>query len=104
MPNNFTDTLNVKNNRVDFDLTLIGFEEDNQFIFYSPALELYAYGDDQEDAKQSFGETVELYFDFVLSENTFERDWLKLGWRRDPYIKFKFVSPLYNARNIMSTT
>jgi predicted RNase H-like HicB family nuclease len=98
----FQDDIKKKNGGINVRLTLLGFEQDNLFVLYSPALDIYAYGDDQAEAKQAFDETIQLYLDHVREENSLDEDLRRLGWKKHTYFKKKFLPPKYDPRTIMS--
>lgn len=102
MAKRFIDSLKLKNDEVTINLTLIGYREDECFVVYSPALNLYGYGDTDKEAFNSFEETINLYIDCVISENTLEKDLKKLGWKKHTHFKKRFNPPKYDPREIMS--
>lgn len=102
MAKRFVDDLKFKNGEVSLNLTLIGYKDDDNFVLYSPALDLYAYGDNENEAFQAFDETINLYLDHVINENTLEKDLKKLGWKRHNFFKKRFNPPQYDPREIMS--
>ena len=61
-------------------LSLVEFEEDNVTIIYSPALNLSGYGYTQEEAKQSFTETLNEFFRYTNNKNTLDKVLKDLGW------------------------
>ena len=40
------------------------FQEDGSHIVYCPALDMSAYGDTDEEAKQAFAKSLSMYFDY----------------------------------------
>jgi|GEM_PF-2555203 len=96
------DSIKVRKNRVNLNLTLIGFKEREHSVLYSPALDMYAYGDNNDSAFQSFHETISLYIDHQFEENTLEKDLKRLGWQKSKHFKTKFSPPSYNPSDIMS--
>lgn len=103
MSKRFIDDLRFKNGQIKaLSLTLIGYKSEGGFALYSPALDLYAHGENEEEAFEAFDETIFLYLDCVLSENTLEKDLKKLGWKKHTYFKHRFKPPQYDPRQIMS--
>lgn len=102
MANRFTDSLKFKNGELSLNLTLLGYEEEGNFVLYSPALDLYAYGDNEKEALKAFDETIHLYVEYVLSENTLEKDLRERGWKKNLHFKSKFNPPKYDPRQLMS--
>ena len=102
MPNKFIDRIKFDKRKFSVNVTLIGYQEDDNFVFFSPALDLYAYGDNQDEAYNAFDETIHLYIDHVLSEHTLEKDLKRLGWKRHAHFNKRFLPPKYDPRDLMS--
>jgi hypothetical protein len=64
-------------------------------VAYCPALELSSYGDDQNDAKEAFGEAMKIFLSETDRKGTLERYLLKLGWQLQQKPK-----PMYNQPSI----
>ncbi len=106
MPSKFKDEIKIKNGRVAaFRLTILGYEDKDEdvFVLFTPALDLYAYGDDEKEAYKAMEETLMLYVDHVNEENTIEKDLHKLGWRHQKLLRKKFNPPSYDPMEIMSS-
>lgn len=102
MVKRFIDALKFKKGEITLNLTLIGYIDEDYFVIYSPALNLYGYGDNEKEAFQSFEETIVLYIDCVISEETLEKDLKKLGWKKQSQFKMRYNPPVYDPREIMS--
>lgn len=96
-----SDWLKFKKNKLNVTLTLIFYEDEGGYIIYSPALELYAYGDTMKEADQAMEETVYLFFDHLIEENTFEKELRRLKWLPHRYFKSQYAPPKYNPLEIM---
>lgn len=48
---------------------------------YSPALDLYGYGNDLEEAKKSFHFAVEEFLRYTLENQTIFKELKKCGWK-----------------------
>jgi len=103
MAKRFVDSLKIKEGEVSLGLTLIGYKNEGVFVLYTPALDLYSYGDSEEEAFTAFDETVHLYMDHVIEEDTLEKDLKRLGWKKHTYFKKRFNPPKYDPREIMSS-
>ena len=57
------------------------FQEDNVYISYCPALDLSGYGETENAAKTSFGQTLGMYIEYCLHKNTLVKDLQKHGWK-----------------------
>lgn len=67
----------------DVRLALFSYIDENVHVVYSPALNLYGYGNDEEEARQSFSVTLEEYLDYTRENGTLRRDLERLGWQID---------------------
>lgn len=74
---------NFRNRRskVEFNLPVIKFQEDNLHFYYTPALDLTGYGHSEEEAKNSFNETLGQFFDYTINKKTLTSELKKLGWK-----------------------
>ncbi len=102
MAKKFVDGIKIKNGEITLNLTLIGYKDEGVFVVYAPALDMYAYGDDKDEAFLAFDESIHLYIDHVMEEDTLEKDLTRLGWKKHTYFKKRFNPPLYDPREIMS--
>jgi len=57
------------------------FLEDGVHVAYTPVLELSSYGSSVADAKKSFEEAVDIFFEDVSEKGTLEKVLLQLGWQ-----------------------
>ncbi|MBU6231756.1 MAG: hypothetical protein KGI45_02945 [Patescibacteria group bacterium] len=73
--------------KVDFQASLpVTFlREDDQFVAYTPALDLSTSGDTFEQAKKRFGEVVHIFFDECLKMGTLESVLSDLGWKKQDH-------------------
>ncbi|MBN1187729.1 MAG: hypothetical protein JXB49_35980 [Bacteroidales bacterium] len=69
------------NARVEVGLSIIAFTEDNNYIVYSPALDISGYGNNEAEAKRSFEITLEEFFKYTINKGTFESELKRLGWK-----------------------
>lgn len=74
-------------------------KEDNQFVAYTPALDLSTCGKTLEEAKKNFAEAVEIFFDEIISMGTFEEVLLDLGWKKQ---NEDLIPPIVISRGIES--
>ena len=73
--------------------------ESDQFVAYTPALDLSTSGHTLEEAKKNFTEAVELFFDEVISMGTLEDVLLDLGWQKQEH---SFVPPVVVSQGMES--
>jgi len=55
-------------------LSLFAFEDDGIHYVYCPALDITGYGHTDNDAKESFEKTLELYLNYTINKGTFAAD------------------------------
>lgn len=67
--------------KVDASLDIYTFNNDGYVVVYCPALDISAYGDDKEQAKQSFEFRFSEYIKYCLAKNTLLKDLQKHGWK-----------------------
>lgn len=65
-----------------FNLPVTFLKEDEQFVAYTPALDLSTAGKTLEEAKKNFTEAVEIFFDEIVAMGTLEDTLLDLGWKK----------------------
>jgi hypothetical protein len=69
---------------VEVRLALLSYIEEDTHVIYSPALDLYGYGNDEYEARASFEITLEEYITYTAEQHTLSADLQRLGWRIDP--------------------
>lgn len=74
------DKTQISPKSVNSQLAVFLFREDENYIAYSPALDLSGYGKSEEEARQSFDIVLKEYFAYALSEGTLYQDLQKHGW------------------------
>ena len=57
-------------------------KEREQFVAYTPVLDLSTSGNTLEEAKKNFVEAVGIFFDEIISMGTIEDVLLDLGWKK----------------------
>lgn len=75
-----TANLGFSNQKYNVGLSLVEFNEDDVIIIYSPALDLSGYGHSQEEAKDSFSESLQEFFRYTHNKNTLDKVLKDLGW------------------------
>ena len=79
---NFKAELSNKSSKVETELALISFQEDDVFFVYCPALDLTGYGYNENEAKESFSQTLKMYLEYTTNENTLSKDLELHGWEK----------------------
>lgn len=66
---------------IDFELSLIAYEEEGLHVVYSPALDLFGYGATEREAEKSFSITLGEHIRYTTNKNTFLKDLKIHGWK-----------------------
>jgi len=75
--------------------------ESDQFVAYTPALDLSTSGATLEDAKKNFTEAVELFFEETVAMGTLEDVLLDLGWEKQEHT---FIPPIVISQGMESVS
>ena len=66
---------------LEMDLALVSYvDDDNMHYIYCPALDLTGYGHTEQEAKNSFEQTLKLYLSYTLNKQTLFADMKAHGW------------------------
>ncbi|MFA4853720.1 MAG: hypothetical protein WC599_14485 [Bacteroidales bacterium] len=65
---------------LNMNLPVILFEEDGSQIVYCPALDIAGYGNNLDEAKESFKISLGEFFKYTLNKNTFKSELSRMGW------------------------
>lgn len=76
-------TAKFSDDEVDFFLNILVFEEDGIVAAYSPALDLFGYGNSEEEARDSFNVVLDEFVRYAIDNNTLESELKRLGWIRN---------------------
>lgn len=68
-------------NKITVNLSVILFNEEETVIAFCPALDIYGYGVNQEEAKDSFDIAIDEYFKYTINKNTLHTDLTSRGWK-----------------------
>ena len=71
----------IPGHNVKVKLMILTFTEDNVNYAYCPPLDVYGYGDSEEEAVKSFQTTIEEFFRYTLNKNTLIKELRRLGWK-----------------------
>jgi hypothetical protein len=88
-----TGTWSGGQNEIECTLSLIIFEEDNNHIFYCPALDLSGYGSTEAEASSSFNQVLSEYFSYTVNKGTLAKDLRRLGWTLRKSLRKKATPP-----------
>ena len=87
------------NKSIVFNLPVSFLREADQFVAYTPALDLSTSGSTLEEAKKNFTEAVEIFFDEIIQMGTFEDVLLDLGWKKQ---NKDFIPPVIISQGMES--
>ena len=65
---------------VNVNLEVLIFMEDNVYIAYSPALDISAFGETEDQAKEEFGNNMRSYITYCMNKKTLLQDLKAHGW------------------------
>lgn len=68
--------------RIQVQLDLLQFREEETTFIYAPYLDLYGYGKNAEEAKSSFNTALEEFFNYTRNKGSFEKEMKRLGWTK----------------------
>ncbi len=82
MPQNLRHKSRVKAGDTTFEtnLPVFLFEEENIFYCYCPALDLYGYGKQENEAKTSFETNLAEFLKYANNKKTLTKELKRLGW------------------------
>jgi len=66
--------------KIECNLPVILFQEENNFITYCPALDLSGYGATEAESNKSFEIVLGEYFRYTVNKNSLAEDLKKMGW------------------------
>ncbi|OFX26983.1 MAG: hypothetical protein A2033_15930 [Bacteroidetes bacterium GWA2_31_9] len=70
----------VDKGKINVGLSLVEFKENNITIIYSPALDLSGYGNNTDEARQSFEVSLREFLKYTTSKSTLNEVLMNLGW------------------------
>lgn len=63
------------------NIVLLSFKESDNFIIYSPHLEVTGYGKSEDEAMQSFNHSLAAFLDYTVNKKTLHEELASLGWQ-----------------------
>lgn len=76
---------------LEFKLPVSILREGKKFIAYTPTLDLSTSGNNYDEAKQRFGEIVNIFFEELVKKGTLKKVLQNLGWKQ---IQTKWSPPV----------
>ena len=77
----FKGIMTIGKNKITVDLFVIQFEDNGCPVAYCPALNVYGYGNSEEEARRSFELCLSEFFDYTTTKHTLIRELESLGWK-----------------------
>ncbi len=77
----FEGTFKDHKSQIKIGLKLLSYKEGELFVIYSPDLDVFGYGDNEEESKKSFACTLEEFLRYTTNKGTFLNVLKNLGWR-----------------------
>jgi hypothetical protein len=98
--------MNKPNINISVSVSLLSFKENDNFIIYSPALDLSGYGKSLEEAQESFNVAIEEFCRYTINKGTLTAELTKLGWniskRRKQVYKQPFLDDMLRNNTYLS--
>ena len=69
--------------QIQMEIPVIVLREADQFVAYSPVLELCTSGESVEDAQKNFEEIVAIFFDEIIEAGTLDEVLSDLNWKKE---------------------
>ena len=92
---NFGSRFNSDKAEIEVNLALLEFMEDDNFMIYSPALDVTGYGKTKEEAMRSFDISLKEFFRYTVNKSTIGKELIRLGWEFNKQMT-KFKQPSFN--------
>lgn len=70
-----------RQDKLSINLEILLFQDSGVYIAYSPALDISAFGETEDAAKDEFGKTMKAHLEYCLSKNTLFDDLRAHGWK-----------------------
>lgn len=86
--------IDVKRRRINAELHAVAFMDGEYHIIYIPSLNLSAYGDTPEEAKEMMNESLKVFSEDLLECSSAELDNMlaDLGWQKEKFFPKKRVN------------
>jgi len=85
--------INKSDNQITVIVNVLLLKEDDIWVAYCPALDLSSYGDNEDEAKDAFHETVDIFIQETERKGTLEKVLLSLGWTLRKAPKAEYCPP-----------
>jgi hypothetical protein len=88
---------NTLGGTADVEVNLVQFKDNDCYVLYAPALEVYGYGKTVEESKNSFITCLEEFINYTLSKGTLTAELKRLGWKiKGTKSKRQYKTPVFS--------
>lgn len=88
-------TVHTEGKFIKSNLFVIMFDDGNVKVAYCPALNVYGYGKQEQDARESFEICLTEFFDYSIKKKTLVAELESLGWTIKK--QKKFTAPAFSS-------
>ncbi|MCX6812042.1 MAG: hypothetical protein NTW79_00245 [Candidatus Berkelbacteria bacterium] len=72
----------MKTMKIDVDIPVSIYKEDDTFIAYCPVLDISTSASSAEKVRDRFHQVVEIFFEETIKKGTLEENLLNYGWKK----------------------
>lgn len=87
--------LTTNNKKIKVNLFVVMFEDHGCQVAYCPALNVYGYGKQEQEARESFETCLMEFFDYAIKKKTLAAELESLGWTIKK--EKKFTAPAFSS-------
>ena len=80
-------------NVVDVSLSVLAYEDEGLQVIFSPALDVFGYGHTDQEARQSFDETLAEFLRYATNKGTLQAELVRLGWKTTGRLSRRIFKP-----------
>ena len=88
-----SETICLKGDVLEVEIKVLILQNDNLWFYVSPSLNLDAYGNTEDEARNAFNELIISHFKFQVDNNLLDKDLRRLGWLKKDISKNKLCTP-----------
>lgn len=71
----------LKGEGTEVGLSVLSYRDEDLYVLFSPALDLFGYGHTDKEARQSFDETLNEFLRYTSNKGTLQAELTRLGWK-----------------------
>ena len=98
-----TEQLRITKNSISVRINVISGKDGEYWICISPSIDVSGYGKSIEEAKTSFDENMDVFFDDLIVLPSVEKKTVlrEMGWRQKRYLKKQFSKAFVDEDGIL---